>query len=33
MGLGIHLLSSLEEKNSEISDDEDEEADGEMNNY
>jgi len=31
MGLGINLLSDLEEKNSEISDDEDEE--GEMNNY
>jgi hypothetical protein len=33
MGLGMHLLSDLEEKNSEISDDEDEDDDGERNNY
>jgi len=33
MGLGMHLLSDLEEKNSEISDDEDEDDDGEMKNY
>jgi hypothetical protein len=35
MGLGMHLLSDLEEKNSEISDDEEEgeDDDGEINNY
>lgn len=36
MGLGMHLISDLEEKNSEISDDgedQEEDKDGEMNNY